>query len=50
MGGGRLAYRLRAGKRATQYDLVVDVFDVTECSEVVTVADQEAAVEEFRGR
>jgi len=48
MGGGRRAYRLRAGKRSTRDDLV-DIFDPAEPDEVVTVQEQLETVERLRG-
>jgi hypothetical protein len=48
MAGGRKAYRHLPGRRPTRADLV-DVFDPTDCADVVTVAEQESAMRALRG-
>ena len=46
MAGGRRAYRLRAGRRATEEDLV-DILDPAGCDDVVAVQEQHDAVQRF---
>lgn len=45
--GGRRAYRLVAGRTPEREDLV-DIFESTQCGEVVSVSDQLASVQRIR--